>query len=46
MEAIENDVDATEINEKVTLPEFKEKAMYDILNSNNVSYAFDEIDML
>jgi glyoxylase-like metal-dependent hydrolase (beta-lactamase superfamily II) len=46
MEAIENDVDATEINEKVTLPEFKDKKMYDILNSNNVSYAFDEIDML
>jgi len=46
MEAIENDVDATEINEVVTLPEFKDKAMYDILNSNNVSYAFDEIDML
>jgi len=46
MEAIDNDIDATEINEKVTLPEFKDKKMYDILNSNNVSYAFDEIDML
>ena len=44
--AIDDDVDATEINERVTLPEFKDKAMYDILNSNNVSYAFDEIDML
>jgi len=46
MAAIDDDVDATEINEKVTLPEFKDKKMYDILNSNNVSYAFDEIDML
>ncbi len=46
MAAIENDVDATEINEVVTLPEFKDKKMYDILNSNNVSYAFDEFDML
>jgi len=46
MDAIDNDIDATEINEAVKLEEFKDKAMYDILNSNNVSYAFDEIDML
>ena len=46
MKALENDVDATEITQKVTLPEFKDKAMYDILNAQNVGYAFDELEML
>ncbi len=46
MKALEDGVDATEITEKVTLPEFKNKAMYDILNAQNVGYAFDELEML
>ncbi len=36
MKALDNDVDATEITSKVTLPEFKDKAMYDILNAQNI----------
>jgi len=44
--ALEDGVDATEITSKVTLPEFKDKAMYDILNARNVGYAFDELEML
>ena len=46
MKALDDGVDATEITEKVTLPEFKDKAMYDILNAQNVGYAFDELEML
>ncbi len=46
LKALDNDVDSTEITEKVTLPEFKDKAMYDILNAQNVGYAFDELEML
>ena len=46
LEAIENDVDATTINEVVKLKEFKDKAMYDILNAHNVGFAFDELEML
>ncbi len=46
LEAIENDVEATEINEVVILKEFKDKAMYEILNPRNVSSAFDELEML
>jgi len=44
--AIEDDVDATEITDRVKLEEFKDKAMYDLLNSRNVGYAFDELEML
>jgi len=43
--ALEDDVDATEITEKVK-EEFKDKAMYDLLNARNVGYAFDELEML
>ncbi len=46
LKALEDDVDATEITEKVTLPEFKDNAMYDILNAQNIGYAFDELEML
>ena len=46
LEAMDNDIDATEITAKVTLPEFKDKAMYDLLNSRNVGYAYDELEML
>ena len=44
--AIEEGVDATEINEVVKLIEFKDKAMYDILNAHNVGFAYDELEML
>ena len=46
LKAIEEDVDATEINEVVKLIEFKDKAMYDILNAQNIGFAFDELEML
>lgn len=46
LKAIEEDVDATEINEVVKLIEFKDKAMYDILNAHNIGFAYDELEML
>ena len=46
LKAIDEGVDATEINEVVKLIEFKDKAMYDILNAHNVGFAFDELEML
>lgn len=44
--AIDDGVEATEINEVVTLPEFKDKGLYGVLNSNNVSRSFDELEMM
>ena len=44
--AIDDDVDATEINQGVTLPDFKDKGLYDVLNSNNVSRSYTELEML
>ena len=46
LKAIDEGVDATEINEVVKLIEFKDKAMYDILNAQNIGFAFDELEML
>jgi len=46
LKAIDEGVDATEINEVVKLIEFKDKAMYDILNAHNIGFAFDELEML
>lgn len=46
LDAIENDVEATEITEVVKLKEFKSKAMYEVLNPRNVSAAFYELEML
>lgn len=46
IKALEDGVEATEINQVVTLPEFKDKALYDVLNSNNVSRAYGEFEML
>ena len=43
--AIEEGVDGTEIVEKVPLEEFKDKALYDLLNAVNVSRAYQEYDM-
>lgn len=44
--ALDDDVEATEINEVVTLPDFKDKGLYDVLNSNNVSRSYTELEML
>ncbi|MDA7818507.1 MBL fold metallo-hydrolase [Sulfurimonas sp.] len=44
--ALDNDVEATEINEVVTLPDFKDKGLYDVLNSNNVSRSYGEFEMM
>jgi len=44
--ALDNDVEATEINEVVTLPDFKDKKLYDVLNSNNVSRSYGEFEMM
>jgi len=46
LKAIEEGVDATKINEVVKLIEFKDKAMYDILNPQNIAGAFEELEML
>ena len=46
LKAIDEDVDATEINEVVKLIEFKDKAMYDILNAHNIGFAYEELEML
>jgi len=46
LKALEEDVDATEINEVVKLIEFKDKAMYDILNAQNIGFAYEELEML
>jgi len=46
LKAIDEGVDATEINEAVKLIEFKDKAMYDILNAHNVGFAYEELEML
>ncbi len=46
LKALEDGIDATEITSKVTLPEFKDKAMYDILNAQNIGFAYDELEML
>ena len=43
--AIDDGIDSIEIVEKVPLEEFKDKAMYSLLNSNNVARAFTEYDM-
>ena len=45
IDALDNDVEATEITEVVKLEEFKDAAMYDMLNSNNVSAAYTELEM-
>lgn len=46
LQALEDGVEATEINEVVTLPDFKDKALYDVLNSNNVSRSYGELEMM
>ncbi len=45
LKAIEDGVDAADITGVVTLPEFKDKAMYDILNSGNVFRSYGELEM-
>jgi glyoxylase-like metal-dependent hydrolase (beta-lactamase superfamily II) len=43
--AIDDGVDETGIVEAVPLEEFKDKALYDLLNAGNISRAFIEYDM-
>ncbi|MDD5157669.1 MBL fold metallo-hydrolase [Sulfurimonas sp.] len=43
LEAMKNGIDSTGIVEAVPLLEFKDKAMYKLLNSINVSRAYDEL---
>jgi glyoxylase-like metal-dependent hydrolase (beta-lactamase superfamily II) len=43
--AIDDGIDETGIVEAVPLEEFKDKALYDLLNAGNVSRAFMEYDM-
>ncbi len=44
LEAIENEVTAAEISKVVTMDEFKNKPLYDELNSKNVFDAFRELE--
>ena len=42
--AVEDDIGAEEVTKVVTLPEFKEKAMYEMLNRRNVFDAYNELE--
>ncbi|RLA78019.1 MAG: MBL fold metallo-hydrolase, partial [Epsilonproteobacteria bacterium] len=42
--ALDEGVDASEITNLIKMEEFKNKAMYDILNQTNVSKAFYELE--
>lgn len=44
LEAIENGIDSTSITKVVTMDEFKNKPLYDELNSKNVYDAFRELE--
>lgn len=44
MEAIENEITGNEITKVVTMEEFKDKALYDELNSRNVYDAYRELE--
>lgn len=44
LEAIEEDVGAANITKVVTMEEFKDKGMYDMLNSRNVFDAYGELE--
>jgi len=45
LKAIDDGVDAADITKIVTLPEFKDKKLYDVLNSGNVYRAYGELEM-
>ena len=44
LEATENDATGTEITKVVTMPEFKDKPLYEELNSKNIYDAFRELE--
>jgi len=44
MQAIENEITGNEITKVVTMEEFKNKALYDELNSRNVYDAYRELE--
>jgi glyoxylase-like metal-dependent hydrolase (beta-lactamase superfamily II) len=45
LKAIDDGVDIDDITKTVTLPEFKDKAMYELLNSGNVYRSYAEMEM-
>jgi len=45
LKAIDDGVDASDITKKVTLPEFKDKKLYKVLNSGNVFRSYGELEM-
>ena len=44
--ALDDEVDSVDLNEVVKMDEFKEKAMFKFLNSQNVLDAYDELEFL
>lgn len=42
--AVEDDIGADEVTQKVTLPEFKDKAMYNVVNKRNIFDAYQELE--
>lgn len=44
LQALEDDVDPSELSEVITMNEFKDKAMFNALNGQNVAEAFTEME--
>jgi glyoxylase-like metal-dependent hydrolase (beta-lactamase superfamily II) len=42
--AVEDDIGADEVTKVVTLPEFRDKAMYEIVNKRNIFDAYNELE--
>ena len=42
--AVEDDIGADEVTKTVTLPEFKDKALYDVVNKRNIFEAYNELE--
>jgi len=42
--AVDDDIGADEVTKVITLPEFKDKAMYNILNKRNIFDAYSELE--
>jgi len=42
--AVEDDIGADQVTKVVTLPEFKEKAMYNVVNKRNIFDAYQELE--
>jgi glyoxylase-like metal-dependent hydrolase (beta-lactamase superfamily II) len=46
MDALDNDIDMDEITKKVSMPEYKNMKLYDVLHSRNVLDAYKELEMM